>query len=201
MPNDCGAKRRGGSIFRRLKVLTFLVGLVMIPTQVAAQGMSQPADAFVSVLLKVLTFDRSVKDRPSDDLLIVVVSDPADSSMFTAADALLSELSRYRGQKILGRTIKAESRTTAELLEQDDRMVDVICLTGGIDGALPNILAWSRRNRAFSFTCAEELAERGVGVWLGVDGIKPRIQINLLQVRAEGRDLDSQLLSLADVRR
>ena len=148
MPSECDVKRRGVGLLRRLKVLALLVGFVLIPTQVAAQGISQPPDAFVSVLLKVLTFDRSVKDRPTEELLIVVVSDPADSGIATAADALLAELARYRGQKILGRTIRAESRTTAELLAQDDRMVDVICLTAEIDVALPNILAWSRRNRA-----------------------------------------------------
>ncbi|MBD3161568.1 MAG: DUF4154 domain-containing protein [Candidatus Eisenbacteria bacterium] len=155
----------------------------------------------VPVLLKVLTFERTLQDDPDDDLRIVVVDQPKDGESDRIAAEVVSELRRYGGQRINGRPIRVDRRTVGELLERSDPEVEVLYLSAGLEGLLPNILDWSRRNGAISFTGSRSLGEKGVAVWLAEDDGKPRILINLVQLRAEGREFDARLLRLATVRR
>ena len=188
-----GTQRLGGL----LPVLLFAFSSSGSPTVPEKESIG----AQIPILLKILTFDRALEDQPKRDLLIVIVEAPSDSVSHHATELVANELSLYVGQMIRGRPLRTESRSYDQLMERFDATVDVLYLTPGLERTLPQILAWSRNNGSFTFTGAPTLRAKGVSVWLGGAPSAPRILINLPQVRAEGRELDARLLSLATVQR
>jgi hypothetical protein len=184
----------------KVALLVIAAGPAARWTAVAQPGEPGPTSQQVSLLLKILTFDRAL-DRNEADLRIVVVEDPLDPISSAFADELSAELALYDGQRIGKRTLRAMRRSVRDLLAKDDSTVEVLYLAPGLAGEIPRVLAWSSRNDSFTFSGVPELEAKGIGVWLGVGDTSPKIRINLTQVRAEGRDLDARLLSLATVER
>lgn len=160
-----------------------------------------PPETQVSLLLKILTFDRCLAKETSKDVVIVVTGRLDQPESYAVASQVFAEIQRYEGQSIAGRKVHSEIRPVLDLLSHDDHAVDVLYLAPGLDSDLNRILEWSRRNQAFTFTGFPAWESKGIGIWLGGDVEKPRILINLRQVRAEGRELDARLLAIATVKR
>jgi len=151
----------------------------------------------VAVLLKILTFDQTPPGRAEDELLIVVIEQPRESTSVAAATDVLQELAPYEGQTVAGRRLRAERRAIRDLLARDDGSVEVVYLTEGVQGSIPEILEWTRRNGCLSFAGVPGWERRGIGIWLGEKDNSPNIMVNLLQVRGEGREFDARFLAVA----
>jgi len=191
----------GEGTVRLALMATFGLGAIFsFPSLVVADGSpGNGPEVQIPILLKILTFDRALELRANQDLLIVVVEGTDDSTSHLVAERIAEELARYNGQTVWGRHLRTELRSFDELMTRFDSDVDVLYLAPGLERSLQEILKWSRQTNSFTFTSAPRLHSKGVAVWLGGTLSAPRILINLAQVRAEGRELDARLLSLATV--
>jgi hypothetical protein len=61
------------------------------------------------------------------------------------------------------------------------------------------LMAAARTSRITTVTGVPEYVETGLAIGIGVKGERPEIVINLTASRAEGADLDAQLLKLARI--
>lgn len=160
----------------------------------AAQPSAVPAKNRAVLMLRVLLYDRNLSKRASDSLArVVIASRPGDSDGEEMAKVLgdLSRRAVLGGRKIQVRHVAPEELPA--VLEAE--VTAAVYLAPGATS--PALLTAVRRHRVLTFS-SDDAAPTAIGFVQRAD--KVVITVNLEAARAEGADLDSELLALADVR-
>ena len=190
---------------RGIAGLLTLTGALCLPggARCGRDEMAVPADRQVTLLLKVLTYDRQLEGRASGELVIGVVSVPTDPASVKATEEVGNTLYQY-----LGKTVKRlklqfflHNYTTAEKLAAwvRDKHIGVLYVSPGNERNLAAILKISQDRKVTTMTGVPLYVERGVSVGIGERQSKPQIMINLASSRREGSDFDASLLRIATV--
>ena len=167
------------------------------------QEMPVPVNLQVTLLLKVLTYDRNLS-RVGDTLTIGVLVDPDDPVSVAAAEqvtAILAAASDKRVKSLSIRVARIELRANAPV---DERIAEsganVLYLTPGLQTRLEAVVQISQAQGLVSLTGVPDFVTQGVAVGIGVRQDKPEILINLPSARLEGSRFDASLLRLSRVR-
>lgn len=163
----------------------------------AAQPSGVPARNQAVLMLRVLLYDRNLRERAPDDVArVVVVTKSGDSASAAAGHELTEVLGELSRKAVLGgRKIRVREVTSDEL----DRTLDAeptCAVYLSANAATPEVLASARRHRALTFSA--DPSDAAVGFVQRSDRVV--ITVNLKGAKAEGADLDSELLALAEVR-
>lgn len=184
--------------------LFLAAGLTVGPRALPAQDTEVPVDVQITLLYKILTFDRKLGARaPGDDIVVAILYQSAFRASAVVHREVLDALKRRGDSTIAGHPVhwvSLELSETPQLAGAFVRdRVDVIYVAPlrGID--LDGILAAARSKRVTSFTGVPQFVDRGLAVGIGLQRDRPRILINLTAARAEGADFTSQLLRVATV--
>ncbi|MEO8200095.1 MAG: YfiR family protein [Gemmatimonadota bacterium] len=198
--------RGSASYWRRfgLPLLLVLLALAALVDSMQAQDMEAPVDIQVSLLYKILTFDRNLGARAlGDDIVIAIVYQTGYRPSMVARDQVQDALKKLKDSTISGHPMHwvAVELTTPEALGPAlaHNRVDVIYVAPlrGVD--LGSIIAAARATLLTTFTGVPRYVERGLAVGVGIANERPQIIVNLTAARAEGSDFTSQLLRVSKV--
>ena len=152
------------------------------------------------LLLRILAYDRNLTKRTSDEVVIVVVHKSGNATSESAGrDIVGSLLAAAKKVSVAGRKVKVRSEAFGDTTKNLSNTAAFYVATG-LDDHIAAISQISRTNKILTFSNVE-----GYVSSLAI-GIVPKdksmsIIVNLKSAKAEGADLDSALLKLADVRK
>jgi hypothetical protein len=185
-------------------VVSVLVGLLLggaLLGTAAAQDV--PAQQQSMLMVRILGYDRNVKRASGASVTVAVVFKPGDSSSENVKTQLVSAFEAVIAtQNISGLPVKLVvvpyDSTTFEAKTAGVKAAAVyIC--PGLAEAVTNIVEITRRRGMLSFSNVEAQVKAGLSIGLITRNSRPTIVVNLPAARAEGSDLDSSLLRVAEV--
>lgn len=167
------------------------------------QEMPVPVNLQVTLLLKVLTYDRNLS-RVGDILTIGVLVDPDDPVSVAVAEQVIAILAAASGKRVKSlsiRVVRIELRANAPVDESiAESGANVLYLTPGLQTRLEAVVQISQAQGLVSLTGVPDFVSQGVAVGIGARQDKPEILINLASARLEGSRFDASLLRLSRVR-
>ena len=162
-----------------------------------------PAPMQASLFAKILKFDRNLKARAGKELKIGVLYQKKVRSSLEAHEEFLQAMCGDPRQRIEGLPVRcvAVEWTGAPDLEaavarEGIRVLYVAPLRAV---AIEEIVAISRARKITTLTGVPEFVEKGIALGLTLRAERPLVLVHLAAARAEGADLNSQLLKLARV--
>jgi len=180
-----------------------LAALLCAPAA-GTEPMPFPADVQITLLLKILTYDRSFQAKAKTGVTIGVVYVPSDPQSVKAKDEIIKTLQAVSDLRIKNVPIKfqpIEYRNPASL-ETAVRTggVNVFYIAPGNAEGLAQLLKVSHTRGITTATGVPEYVQRGVAIGIGIKADKkPDILINLPNSRSEGSEFDASLLRIATV--
>jgi hypothetical protein len=187
------------------RLLGSVLCLVLATPLKAAEAMPIATDVQVTLLLKILTYDRSFTYKAKSGVSIGVVYAASDPDSVRAKDEVMSTLARLEGRTIknLPITYAAIEYRDPASLEKAVRAnrVNVFYVAPGNAQSLAPLLKLSRTYAITTVTGVPEYVNRpgGIAIGIGSKGNKPDILINLPSSRSEGSEFDASLLRIATV--
>ncbi|RQW03503.1 YfiR family protein [candidate division KSB1 bacterium] len=185
-----------------LRVSFIILVILCMTGSMAAQDIAVPIEVQYPLLLKVLTFDRNLKNRIGKEIVIGIVF----QSNFKASRKLKDRLERViqdspiktvEGIPIKPVAIDLDKTNLNEMIKQQN--VDILYIAPLRAYAIGQISDISRNQKILTTTGVPDYVEAGLAVGVGLKGAKPELIINLPAVKNEGCDFSSQLLKLAKV--
>lgn len=186
---------------RLLLRLALLALPAVATTRAAAQDMDVPVGTQVSVLVKVIGFDRQLPARAPTELVIGIAFQSGSRTSRAAREEARQGFAAVRGG-INGVPIRVESidldseRLDAALRRLDPTFLYVTPLRAADIDA---IVAAARAARVTTMTGVARYVSRGLAIGVALHDGRPRILVNLEASRLEGADLASELLKLATI--
>ena len=176
--------------------------LVACPVQTGAQEMPVPVPIQISLLFRILTFDRAFEPQTPEKLVVGVVYQGRFRASILAKIALEDAVDRgpdpAGGQavQVVGLNV-SETKDIEGLIRRSG--VDLIYITPMRAADLDQVASASRSAGILTTTGVPEYMGRGVSVGIGSSGGKPRILIDRDAAVAEGAEFSSELLKLAEI--
>jgi hypothetical protein len=165
--------------------------------------MPVPAPTQASLFAKILTFDRNLKERAGKELKIGVLYQKKVRSSLEAHEEFLRAMCGDPGQRIEGLPVRCVAvewtgapDLGAAVAREGIRVLYVAPLRAV---AIEEIVAVSRARKVTTLTGVPEFVEKGIALGLALRAERPLVLVHLAAARAEGADLNSQLLKLARV--
>ena len=168
----------------------------------AASSPPVPADAQATLVLRILAFDRKLPERAQGTVKIAIVYRDGDNS----GDEIVAALDRLAlKNSVSGMPVKAVRMpfTGPHRLEGDLTRAGVAAayLCPGLEESIPAISKLAQSKRILTFTATRSYVDGGASVALVRKETKVGIVVHLANSRAEGAELDSGLLRIAEVLR
>ena len=168
-----------------------------------AQEIEVPVKLQIPLFLKILTFDRNLKARVGDEIVIGIVYQKKFRTSLNVKDEFantMEELAVKSLKDIPIRSVSIDIDDQPDLARAISRdPIDILYITPLRAMEIRTIAAISRAKQVITLTGVPDYVESGIAVGLGIKDNKPQIIINLQAAKAEGADFNSQLLSLSKV--
>ena len=181
-----------------------VIGLILLlGGALSAQEMEIPVDAQVPLFLKILTFDRNLKNRVGDEIVLGVVYQEKFRTSLNVKDQVeqyLKGLPETRIDEVPLRWVCIPLGSPKDLkttLEKEK--VDIVYISPLRAVDVESLAAITRSLGIASMTGVPEYCRMGIAISIGSKGGSPLININLPAAQAEGIDFSSRLLKLAKV--
>jgi len=167
----------------------------------ADEGVPQGQQALL--LLRTLAYDRNLAARAGAEATVLVLFKPGDAASTAAKDAMLTALATAAEKvKVAGLPVRALSRPLGRdslHLALGEAGAVALYLCPGLEDASAEVAAATRATHVLSFAGSRASVEAGISIgFVGRDG-KAVVMVNLPAAKAEGADLDSGLLRVAEV--
>lgn len=181
---------------KRLAPIAALVAALLAPVVVSAQANSEAA-----LILRVLSYDRNLRQRASDRVTVLAIHGGSAGD----CDGLVRALNQ------LGRAVSVSGLRTRAVLhawngESDlqsaarSNHASVLYVCPGFDANIEQISAASRRASLLSISSREADVRAGLTVGIVRRGSgTPQLLVNVRSAEAEGARLDAALLRIATV--
>jgi hypothetical protein len=169
----------------------------------AAEGLSAAQEA--AFHLKVLSYDRDLKERCRGKLIIAVAylsgSRTSEQAQAEMVEAFREASAKFTIQGMAAQVVAVavDPRNPRPMLEEAG--ATVVYLTPGLDGAMESVLEAAVALRAPTLCRFRSWVASGIAIGVGSLAGKPRIFINIKSARAASMQLSPELLGLADVLR
>lgn len=186
-------------------VLTVVFLCASVPFPVEAQTL--PADIGTALILKALTYDRSLAERFHGKINIGILyasqneeeSQYARSfynSMKVAASQFTIGAIHVESQLIEYSNKSNDQKTISKLLQ--DNNISVVVVFVHNKALLQAIAKTTQGLNINSFCTTKRCLEGGIAFGIFVQGNRPRMYVNLNAAREEGSDYSGKLLSLCE---
>ncbi len=167
----------------------------------SARAQSAP-ELRATILLRALAFDRKLKARAGDNLVVALVYLASDRASSADRADMRAALGAMGAQKLDGLPLSIVDHryTTPEALAAAiTGGYDVLYVTPGMDAHLQAIKEASRRAQVPTITNVRDYVEAGLSLAVDLVDGRPKLIVNLTASKAEGMDISSQVLQLAEV--
>jgi hypothetical protein len=164
----------------------------------AGAAAAVPYEVQVPLLLKALTYDRSLKSRVGDQVRIAVVVPPKSLG---AIEELRSSLAGMPERTLNGLPVVFKEFDPAALDDalRAGRWAAVYALPGHSSADLGTIKRACGARQVLGVAAQVDDVERGLALGIAAQAGKPQIVVNLPSVKAFGSEFDLALLRLARV--
>ncbi len=172
-------------------------GMAGGPSALHAQEVAVPVEVQIPLFIKILSFDRTLGSRPAGPLIVGVLYQ-GDYRVSADIAFQVKRALRDTGEDV--RVVSIDLDHTPDLNETLTRAKPHVLYVSplrAIDLAI--VTAISRQTGVRTLTGVPRYVEDGLGIGIDLKGQRPEIVVNLLASRAEGSDLDAQLLKLARI--
>lgn len=172
-------------------------------TTLAAQEMAVPVETQVPILAKILEFNRKLAGGQEGELVIGILYQRRYRTSVNVADEVQQAVKRLPAGVVQGRKIRTvaialdEQADLAAVLRSEE--IDVLYVAPLRAADLNALRATCRASQVTTVTGVPEYVERGLAIGIGVKGERPEIVINLDASRAEGAELNAQVLRIARI--
>jgi hypothetical protein len=186
------------------KIITVAILLIIIMTPVIrTQEMPVPVKLQYQLFLKVLTFDRNLKKRVGDEIVIGIAFQSKFRTSLIVMESMVKIIDKSQINEVEDIPIRY---VTIDLSNEDNleevitkKKVNILYVTPLRAFDINIIKAISQAKKITTLTGIPEYVEAGLGVGIGTKGQRPQIIINLSSSKAEGSDFSSKLLNLARI--
>jgi len=182
----------------------FLAGLFpLLYGAPSPEEMETPVEVQVPLFLKILTFDRNLKKRVGDEIVLGIVYQEKFRTSFNVKDQVeqyLKGMPENTIDEIPFRWICIPLVSPADLqtiMKKEQVDIVYICPLRAVD--VEALAAVSRSLGTTSMTGVPDYCPLGITITISAKGGTPLININLTAAQAEGIDFGSRLLKLAKV--
>jgi hypothetical protein len=181
-----------------------IVAASLLPTTpIMAQEMDLPVDVQWSLLDKVLVWDRAFASRTEDGTVVGVLYQSGYRPSLLARDQVLAAADRLE-DGVLARsriTLVPLDASTPQALraELTTNKVDLLYVAPLRAYDLRRASAAAAELGVVTFTGVREFMTQGMGIGAGLRGGRREVLVNLEAARAQGMDLDAQLLGSVTV--
>jgi len=185
----------------RLLLASLLVPLLLAGS---AAGAELPPRQKALVLLRVLAYDRALKARAGATVGVGVVFRPGNATSEEDRDRLVDELQEIARRAVAaGLPIRVVALPFVEgaPLSQRLRELGVVALFAcdGLEGEAATLARVAREGKVLTFSASRRMVEEGLAVAIVDRGDRAGLVVNQGAAAAQGADLDSALLALAEL--
>ena len=177
------------------------LGLGLWVRPIAAQDMRVRADLQVPLLAKVLSYDRHLAHRASDDLVVGVLFQDDFRGSRDARDEILRAAEHGSVQSILGVPLRFVAVRIGDETDMERMLtesgVDILYVTPMRSIDIEAIAAACARNGVLTVTGVYEYVSRGIAAGIGEQGGRPVILINRDAAAEQGASFSAQLLKMS----
>jgi len=164
--------------------------------------MPVPVDVQFPLFLKILTFDRNLKSRAGNEIVIAIIYQTKFKSSINTKDEFMDVMKKSTIKKIQDIPLKLvsvdiEAGSLEDAIKKENADVLYITQLRAVD--IINIVKLCRTKKLISITGVPDYVKAGVSVGIDIKEQQPQILINLPGAKAEGADFSSQLLNLAKI--
>lgn len=181
-----------------------LIAAALVSTQFPVIEAASMYERIGALLLKILSFDRSLKTDTKSPLIVGVVMDPdeaASAFMGNRMTAAIKRLGEEQNITVHGRRVTATPvlayGSILPPLERGD--VSALLIEPSMAGAVPEIGALARDMNLPTLCSHRDWVEEHLAIALVPGESPPKIVINLGIAKESGMLLDPRLLKLAEV--
>jgi hypothetical protein len=186
-----------------MKTIISLILALSLTNSARPQEMDVPIEQQLPLLLKILCFDRALKERVGDEIVFAVIYQKKYKKSLNVKEGLESNINKLVANKIDNIPISFMVIDMSDEIDLssiiDNNHVDVIYVTPVKALNIESVTSVSRQKHIMTLTGISEYVESGIAVGIGAKGGKPQIMINLPSAKAEGIDFSSQLLKMAKI--
>lgn len=168
-----------------------------------AQEVPVPVEVQVTLFVKILSFDRHLNARPAGPVVLGVLYQGRYPTSDHVAERFRAAAGRVRGEGEAGPSFQIvaidldETQDLAEALVRHQVVVLYVSPLRAVN--VREVALVARRRGVVTLTGVPRYVQGGLGIGLDLNNSRPEIIINLSATRAEGADLDAQLLKLARI--
>lgn len=192
---------------RRWVVACFVLlgppALLLRAQALTAQVVAVPVDVQVPLFVKILSFDRNLSTRAHGELVFGVLCQGKYRTSASIAREVQREARRLSGLTIGGlqvRVVVIDLDNTPDLVAALHRLQVTVLYVSPLRAVHVNsVTAASRAAQITTLTGVPRYVESGLAIGIDMKGERPQIMVNLAASRAEGADLNAQLLKLARI--
>jgi len=190
--------------FRRALALGLLVATAAtLPGVRPARAEDLPPRSHALLLLRVMAYDRNVRQRAGSTLTVVLLSQPGDRGSEERTSALREAFESVAREVVVeGLPVRVKVlpyRGIAALEEELDSLhPTLLLLDPELAPALPDVVHLTRR-RGVTTAGTRAMALGGAAVGVAARAGRATLYVNLAGARAEGASFDPALLDLCEV--
>lgn len=184
-----------------LRALAVVLGMAVLLGAAPAQAQRLSAPLEAAIHLRALGYDRALKQRVSNSVVIALLYDASSEASVRATNELreafisLSKKMKVQDLPIVVKSVAYKDSWPSSELSK----VAAVYVTPGLENRLPDIRTQAARSSIPTLCGDRELAKQGLAIAVYVKGSSPGLTINLPSARQTGMDLDTRLLSIAEV--
>ena len=184
--------------------LLFHTGLlcILLSALSSAQTMPVPINVQFPLLIKVLSFERTLIGKAGNEIVIGILYYRKNKSSNDVHEEIL-DLVRSAKPKIGSSTVRCvpiEMNEGMDLSTQLNRyQIQALYITPMRAIDVESIASTCQSNHILSMTGVIDYLDSGIALGVGIHQDKPQIIVNLSEAKAEGADFSSKLLRLAKI--
>ena len=186
---------------RALRALAIVLGICALfaSSPARADRLSAPLEA--AIHLRALGYDRALRQRAGDTVVIAILYDPSSDDSVQAKDEMAQAFRSLSGKmQVQGLPIAVKVVPYKDSWPGSDLAgAAAAYVAPGLSAHLNDIKTQAARNGIPTLCGDRDLAVAGLSIAAYPKGSSPGLTINLPAARADGMDLDSRLLAIAEV--
>jgi hypothetical protein len=179
-----------------------LVSVMMVNFAVA-QTVDVPVEQQYILFMKILSFDKNLKDRAGNEIIIGILYQKNYKISLDTKDILMKTYNNSTKKDIINIPVKFVpidiDETTDLNIAITKNGISVFYVTPLRAARLSSIIDLARSKQIRTMTGVPDYVVSGIALGIGAKGGKPLILVNLSAAKAEGANLNSQLLKLAKI--
>lgn len=184
-----------------LRILAIVLGIFAFLASAPARADRLSAPLEAAIHLRALGYDRALHQRAGDTVTIAVLYDPSSDDSVHAEEEIAQAFRALSGKMTVQNLPIAVKVVPYKDTWPGNELAGVAAayVTPGLTAHLNDIKTQAARNGIPTLCGDRDLAVAGLSIAAYPKGSSPGLTINLTAARADGMDLDSRLLAIAEV--